>query len=74
MLTVPGLTGDKMSSSDDSSKIDLLDSEAQVKRKVKGAFCEEGNISNNGVLAFVKYVILPLSQSHGESTESGHTV
>ncbi|KAK2172722.1 hypothetical protein NP493_931g00074 [Ridgeia piscesae] len=61
---VPGLTGDKMSSSDDSSKIDLLDSEAQVKKKVKGAFCEEGNISNNGVLAFVKYVILPLSQNH----------
>ncbi|KAI0229328.1 Tyrosine--tRNA ligase, cytoplasmic [Lamellibrachia satsuma] len=61
---LPGLTGDKMSSSEEASKIDLLDSEAQVRKKVKGAFCEEGNISNNGVLAFVKYVILPLSKNH----------
>ena len=56
-----------MSSSEESSKIDLLDSEAQVKKKMKGAFCEEGNIANNGVLAFVRYVILPLSKNNGES-------
>lgn len=57
---VPGLTGGKMSSSDEDSKIDLLDSEAQVKKKVKKAFCEPGNITDNGVLSFVKHVILPL--------------
>ncbi|KAK5855351.1 hypothetical protein PBY51_005454 [Eleginops maclovinus] len=60
---VPGLTGAKMSSSEEESKIDLLDSAGDVKKKLKKAFCEPGNIQNNGVLSFVKYVIFPL---HGE--------
>jgi len=59
---VPGLTGGKMSSSEDESKIDLLDSPASVKKKLKKAFCEPGNIENNGVLSFTKYVIFPLLQ------------
>lgn len=42
------------------SKIDLLDSKEDVKKKLKKAFCEPGNIQNNGVLSFVKYVLLPL--------------
>jgi len=61
---VPGLTGTKMSSSEEDSKIDLLDSPAAVKRKLKRAFCEPGNVEANGVLAFVKHVlfaILPAS-------------
>ncbi|CAN0302731.1 unnamed protein product [Lampetra fluviatilis] len=45
------------------SKIDLLDSAADVKKKLKRAFCEPGNVENNGLLAFVKHVIFPL---HGE--------
>ncbi|XP_008330292.1 tyrosine--tRNA ligase, cytoplasmic [Cynoglossus semilaevis] len=57
---VPGLTGGKMSSSEEESKIDLLDSKEDVKKKLKKAFCEPGNIQNNGVLSFVKYVLLPL--------------
>ena len=63
---VPGLTGGKMSSSEEDSKIDMLDSEAQVKKKIKKAFCEPGNIAENGVLSFVKYVILPLMQKEGK--------
>uniref|UniRef100_A0A672GYG6 Tyrosine--tRNA ligase n=1 Tax=Salarias fasciatus TaxID=181472 RepID=A0A672GYG6_SALFA len=59
---VPGLTGAKMSSSEEESKIDLLDSKEDVKKKLKKAFCEPGNIQNNGVLSFVKYVVLPLRQ------------
>jgi len=57
---VPGLTGAKMSSSEEDSKIDLLDSAANVKKKMKKAFCEPGNVENNGVLAFAKYVLYPL--------------
>lgn len=57
---VPGLAGGKMSSSVDDSKIDLLDSEAVVKKKLKKAFCEPGNIEDNGVLSFVKHVIFSL--------------
>ncbi|CAG0896174.1 unnamed protein product [Cyprideis torosa] len=53
---VPGLTGGKMSSSEEDSKIDLLDSAASVKKKLKKAFCEEGNIKDNGLLSFMKHV------------------
>ncbi|XP_037085830.1 tyrosine--tRNA ligase, cytoplasmic-like [Pollicipes pollicipes] len=57
---VPGLTGGKMSSSEEDSKIDLLDSAPAVKKKLKKAFCEPGNIADNGVLSFCKHVIFPL--------------
>jgi len=56
---VPGLTGSKMSSSDEDSKIDLIDSPADVKRKLKKAFCEPGNVADNGILAFTKHVLFP---------------
>jgi len=56
---VPGLTGSKMSSSDEDSKIDLIDSSSDVKRKLKKAFCEPGNIADNGILAFTKHVLFP---------------
>lgn len=58
---VPGLTGAKMSSSEEDSKIDLLDSAASVKKKLKKAFCEPGNVADNGVLSFCKYVIFPVA-------------
>jgi len=58
---VPGLTGAKMSSSEADSKIDLLDSANEVKKKLKKAFCEPGNITDNGVLSFCKYVIFPVA-------------
>lgn len=56
---VPGLTGGKMSSSEEDSKIDLLDSAAQVKKKLKKAFCEPGNVTENGMLSFLKHVGFP---------------
>ena len=59
---VPGLGGGKMSSSDPNSKIDFLDSPATVRKKIKSAFCEEGNEKDNGVLAFVEAVLIPISQ------------
>lgn len=57
---VPGLAGGKMSSSEEDSKIDLLDSPANVKKKLKKAFCEPGNIQDNGLLSFVKHVLFSL--------------
>ncbi|RKP12973.1 tyrosyl-tRNA synthetase [Piptocephalis cylindrospora] len=63
---VPGLTGPKMSSSDPDSKIDLLDDTKSLERKIKKAFCEEGNISENGLLSFAKAVLFPvLDLKHG---------
>lgn len=67
---MPGLAGAKMSSSDDSSKIDLLDSSAQVKNKLKKAFCEPGNVSDNGVLSFLKHVLFNVKTSPGDSSIS----
>lgn len=59
---VPGLAGGKMSSSDPDSKIDFLDPPDAVRRKIKKAFCEEGNIADNGVLSFVEAVLIPISE------------
>lgn len=57
---VPGLAGGKMSSSEEDSKIDLLDTTANVKKKIKRAFCEPGNIQDNGLLSFVKHVLFSI--------------
>jgi tyrosyl-tRNA synthetase len=64
LFLVPGLTGTKMSSSEENSKIDMLDSAAQLKKKIKSAFCEPGNCDNNGLLAFAKHVLFPLSTTN----------
>jgi len=50
-----------MSASDPSSKIDFLDPPDVVRKKIRSAFCEEGN-PDNGVLAFVKAVLMPINQ------------
>jgi tyrosyl-tRNA synthetase len=55
---MPGLTGDKMSSSVEASKIDLLDTPEQIKSKMQKAYCPEA-VEGNGVLAFVKLVLFP---------------
>lgn len=52
-----------MSSSEEDSKIDILDSAAAIKKKIKGAFCEPGNVENNGILSFIKHVLFPLSKT-----------
>jgi len=64
---IPGLIGKKMSASDESSKIDLLDSEGIVKLKINNAFCPEGVVEGNGVLAFLKYVIMFLKEDCKEN-------
>lgn len=57
-----------MSSSEEESKIDLLDPPDVIKRKLKKAFCEPGNVTDNGILSFVKHVILPLHDNKFEIT------
>lgn len=53
---MPGLNSDKMSSSDELSKIDLLDTEQQISKKINKCFCEEGNLQS-GVLHVFEFVI-----------------
>lgn len=59
-----------MSSSEPNSKIDFLDSPKAVKKKISGAFCEEGNITKNGVLAFTK-VIISINNLRAETITAG---
>ena len=63
---VPGLQGGKMSSSEKTSKIDLLDDEETIKKKLNKAHCPEGEVEDNGVLAFAKHVLFVLKQDKGE--------
>lgn len=64
---VPGLTKDgKMSSSNEASKIDFLDTEKQVQKKINKAFAEEGKVEGNGLLAFLKYVICPIKEENNQ--------
>lgn len=63
-LMVPmirGLVGRQMSSSVESSKIDLLDDEETVRRKINHAECSEGN-PDNGIMALLKYLIFVLKE------------
>ena len=62
---IPGLVGKKMSSSDAKTKIDLTDDEVSVKQKIIKADFIEGDL-DNGVMAFLKYVIMLLKQDKKE--------
>ena len=64
-MMLPGLGGGKMSSSDAESKIDALDSEENLKKKILSAYCEAGKVEGNGILAFVKAVLMPLALDSG---------
>lgn len=70
---VPGLAGGKMSSSDPNSKIDFLDPPDVVRKKIKAAFCEEGNIEDNGLLSFIDAVLIPISELRIEQQSGGLT-
>jgi len=65
---IPGLQGSgaKMSASIAHSKIDLLDDEKTVKDKLDKAYCPEGIVDGNGVLAFAHYVIMAIKEIENE--------
>lgn len=60
---VPGLgQGGKMSASDPNSKIDIVEEPKIVKKKVNSAYCAPGEIKDNGLIAFIEYVIQPINE------------
>lgn len=63
---VPGLVGEKMSASNKKSRIDLLDSADELKKKINGSHCVFGDL-NNGVISFLKYVVMVLKEDKKES-------
>ncbi|MDP4039486.1 MAG: tyrosine--tRNA ligase [Candidatus Pacearchaeota archaeon] len=62
---IRGLIGEKMSSSIESTKIDLLDNENKVIKKINSAEFTEGN-PNNGVMSLLKYLIFPMKKDKKE--------
>jgi tyrosyl-tRNA synthetase len=58
---VRGLVGEKMSSSDKNTKIDLMDSEDEVKKKINKAACVAGEVKN-GLMDVLKYVIFNIKE------------
>ncbi|SCV03488.1 LAMI_0H08548g1_1 [Lachancea mirantina] len=64
---VPGLAqGGKMSASDPNSKIDILEEPKVVKKKINSAYCAPGVIEDNGLIAFIEYVVAPIQElKHG---------
>ncbi len=64
---LPGISGGKMSASEPGSKIDLLDSEEIIAAKIKKAYCPEGDLTDNGIMVFMKYVIMTLKEDARES-------
>lgn len=63
---IRGLTGEQMSSSVESSKIDLLDNEKEVLRKIGKASCVAGD-SENGLMDILKYLIFVMKQDKKEN-------
>ena len=62
---LPGLIGKKMSASDPATKIDILDSQEEVDKKINRAVCEEGN-ADNGLLPFLKYTVMVIKKDNNE--------
>jgi tyrosyl-tRNA synthetase len=59
---IPSLKGPakgKMSSSDKSGMISIIDSDKEIKSKINKAYCNEGEIKDNPILGIIKLVIFP---------------
>lgn len=65
---LPGLNSEKMSSSDESSKIDLMDPKTVIEKKIRKSFCEEGN-KNNGLMVLFSHIIFPVLHFRGLNVE-----
>lgn len=62
---LPGLQGAKMSSSEEKSKIDVLEPADAVIRKINNSNCPIA-VEDNGVLAFLKHVIFANKKDNGQ--------
>lgn len=67
---IPNITGktndEKMSSSDINSKIDLLDTPKNIKKKINKAFLEPQN-TDCPLFTFIQYIIFPIIELKGET-------
>jgi tyrosyl-tRNA synthetase len=63
---LPGLIGEKMSSSVENSKISLLDDEKTVAKKLKLADFIEGD-PKNGIMSFLKNILFTIKKDKGKN-------
>ncbi|MFC6865360.1 tyrosine--tRNA ligase [Halomicroarcula sp. GCM10025817] len=61
-----GLYGDKMSASEEESKINLTDSPEEVEEKIGQAYCPAGELEDNGVLEYLDHLVFPVLEERGE--------
>jgi len=61
-----GLTGGKMSASDEGSKIALTDDDEAIEEKIQGAYCPAGEVEDNGVLEYLRYLVFPVLDERDE--------
>ena len=61
-----GLSGGKMSASDESSKVNLTDSPETVAEKIEGAYCPAAELEDNGVLEYLEHLVFPVLAERGE--------
>ncbi|MDY6768505.1 MAG: tyrosine--tRNA ligase [Candidatus Nanohaloarchaea archaeon] len=62
-----GLTGGKMSASEEASKISIHDDADTVQEKINDAYAPAGEVEDNGVLEYVRYLVFPILQQRGET-------
>ncbi|MCK5602466.1 tyrosine--tRNA ligase [Candidatus Pacearchaeota archaeon] len=62
---IRGLVGEKMSSSIENTKIDLMEDEKSVVKKINKADCVAGN-PDNGIMALLRYFIFVVKHDKGE--------
>ncbi len=64
-----GLSGGKMSASEADSKINLTDDDDAVDSKIGGAYCPAGEVEENGVLEYLRFLVFPvLEERNGTFT------
>jgi tyrosyl-tRNA synthetase len=61
-----GLSGGKMSASDEASKVNLNDPPETVEDKIGQAYCPQGEVEDNGVLEYLEYLVFPVLSERGE--------
>jgi tyrosyl-tRNA synthetase len=61
-----GLTGGKMSASEAGSKINLTDDDEAVAERIQAAYCPAGEVEDNGVLEYLRYLVFPVLAERGE--------
>jgi tyrosyl-tRNA synthetase len=61
-----GLSGGKMSASDEASKVNLTDDRETVVEKLREAYCPAGEREDNGVLEYLEYLVFPVLDERGE--------